>query len=107
MKQLHKEGFEIGRYRVRQPMKKRGLVVKRKKRFVLTTDSKHTLPVADNVLNRDFTLTENNRVWATDIIYIWTLQGWVYLVVVVDLYSRGWLAGTWIAAWKRRWSVGL
>lgn len=93
MKQLRKEGFEIGRYRVRKLMKKLDLVVKRKKRFVLTTDSKHALPVAENVLNRDFTPTEKNRVWTTDITYIWTLQGWVYLAVVIDLYSRrvvGW-----------------
>ena len=93
MKQLRKEGFEIGRYRVRKLMKKLGLVVKRKKRFVLTTDSNHMLPVAENVLDRDFTPAKKNRVWTTDITYIWTLQGWVYLAVVIDLYSRrvvGW-----------------
>ncbi|OOZ38067.1 DDE-type integrase/transposase/recombinase [Solemya elarraichensis gill symbiont] len=58
--------------------------------------SKHALPVAENVLNRGFTPTEKNRVWTTDITYIWTLQGRVYLAVVIDLYSRrvaGWLAG--------------
>ena len=69
MKQLRKEGFEIGRYRVRKLMRQLGLVVKKKKRFVLTTDSKHGLPVADNVLNRDFTPAEKNRVWTTDITY--------------------------------------
>lgn len=93
MKQLRKEGFEIGRYRVRKLMKKLGLVVKRKKRFVLTTDSNHALPVAENVLNRDFTPVQKNQVWTTDITYIWTVQGWVYLAVVIDLYSRrvvGW-----------------
>ena len=75
MKQLRKEGFEIGRYRVRKLMKKLDLVVKRQKRFVLTTDSKHTLPVAENILNRDFTPTQKNRVWTSDITSIWTLQG--------------------------------
>ena len=93
MKQLRKEGFEIGRYRVRKLMKNLGLVVKRQKRFVLTTDSKHALPVAKNVLNRDFAPAQKNRVWTTDITYIWTLQGWMYLAVVIDLYSRrvvGW-----------------
>ena len=93
MKQLRKEGFEIGRYRVRKLMKRLGLVVKGKKRFVLTTDSRHGLPVAENLLNRDFSPTEQDRVWTTDITYIWTLQGWVYLAVVIDLYSRrvvGW-----------------
>lgn len=54
MKQLRKEGFQVGRYRVRKLMKRLGLVVKRKKRFVLTTDSKHTYPVAENQLNRNF-----------------------------------------------------
>lgn len=93
MKQLRKEGFEIGRYRVRKLMNKLGLEVKRKKRFILTTDSKHALAVAENVLNRDFTPRQKNRVWTTDITHIWTLQGWVYLAVVIDLYSRrvvGW-----------------
>lgn len=93
MKQLRKEGFGIGRYRVRALMKKSGLIVKRKKRFVLTTDSKHRLPVADNLLNREFSQGEKDRVWTTDITYIWTLQGWVYLAVVIDLHSRrvvGW-----------------
>lgn len=87
-KQLRKEGFEIGHYRARSLMKKLGLQVKRKKRFVLTTDSKHTLPVAENLLNREFMPTEKNRVWTTDITYIWTLQRWDYLAVVLDLYSR-------------------
>jgi putative transposase len=93
MKQLRKEGYEIGRYRVRSLMKKLNLAVKKKKRFVLTTDSGHGLPVAENLLNRDFAPAEKDRVWTTDITYIWTLQGWVYLAVVIDLHSRrvvGW-----------------
>ena len=69
MKQLRKEGFEIGRYRVRKLMKNLGLVVKRQKRFVLTTDSKHALPVAKNVLNRDFAPAQKNRVWTTEIVF--------------------------------------
>ena len=93
MKQLRKEGFEVGRYQIRKLMKKLGLVVRRKKRFVLTTDSGHSLPVAENLLNRDFAPAEKDRVWTTDITYIWTLEGWVYLAVVLDLHSRrivGW-----------------
>ena len=93
MKQLCKEGFQIGRYRVRKLMKKLHLAVSRKKRFVLTTDSGHGLPVAENLLDRDFAPTDRDRVWTTDITYIWTLQGWMYLAVVIDLYSRrvvGW-----------------
>ncbi|MGB5670730.1 MAG: IS3 family transposase [Sedimenticolaceae bacterium] len=69
MKQLRKEGFEIGRYRVRSLMKRLNLVVKKKKRFVLTTDSGHGLPVAENLLNRDFAPEEKDRVWTTDITY--------------------------------------
>ncbi|WP_444933562.1 IS3 family transposase [Microbulbifer sp. JTAC008] len=93
MKLLRKEGFEVGRYRVRKLMKKLGLAVKRKKRFTLTTDSKHHLPVAENLLNREFSPSAKNQVWTTDITYIWTSQGWLYLEVVIDLYSRrivGW-----------------
>ena len=96
MKQLRKEGFAIGRYRTRKLMVRLKLAVKRKKRYLNTTDSKHQQPVADNLLNREFTPTGPNRVWTTDITYIWTLQGWVYLAVVLDLYSRrvvGWSLG--------------
>ena len=93
MKQLRKEGHTIGRYRVRSLMKKLKLVVKRKRRFVLTTDSKHSHPVAENLLDKKFNPAQPNQVWTTDITYIWTLQGWLYLAVVIDLYSRrivGW-----------------
>lgn len=93
MKQLRKEGFQVGRYRIRLLMKKLGLVVKRKRRFVLTTDSKHSCPIAPNILERQFNPKKPNQVWTTDITYIWTLQGWLYLAVVIDLYSRrviGW-----------------
>lgn len=68
--------------------------MKPKKRFVLTTDCRYALPVAENVLNRVSAATGKNRVWKTDITYIWTLQGWVYLAVVIDLYSRR-VVGTW------------
>ena len=93
MKNLRKEGFDIGRYKVSRLMKMLGLVVKRKKRFVLSTDSKHAEPIAENVLNRNFNPAEVDQVWTTDISYLWTRKGWVYLAVVIDLYSRrvvGW-----------------
>lgn len=93
MKNLCKEGFTIGRYKTRRLMKKLGLEVKRKKRYVITTDSKHNQPVADNLLNRNFNPSKPNQVWTTDISYVWTRQGWVYLAVVIDLFSRriiGW-----------------
>jgi putative transposase len=59
----------------------------------LTTQSKHDLPVADNVFNRQFKPAQPNRAWVADITYVWTVQGWLYLAVVMDLYSRrivGW-----------------
>lgn len=93
MKKLRKEGYIIGRYKVRSLMKQLGLFVKTKKKFVITTDSKHKEPVAENLLNRKFLPTSKNCVWTTDISYLWTNQGWIYLAVVIDLYSRrvvGW-----------------
>ncbi len=93
VKQLRAEGFVIGRYRVRKLMKKMNLVVKRKRKYQITTDSGHALAVAENVLDRQFNPTQANQVWASDITYVWTQQGWLYLAVVIDLYSRrvvGW-----------------
>jgi transposase InsO family protein len=93
MKELQKQGYQIGRYRVRSLMKKLGLKVEKRNRFQVTTDSKHCHPVADNLLDRKFNVKEPDRVWTVDIIYIWTLTGWLYLAVVMDLYSRqivGW-----------------
>ena len=93
MKNLRAEGFIIGRERVRQLMQVLNLRVKTKRRYKVTTDSKHRLPVADNVLNRQFSPPGPNQAWGTDITYLWTQQGWVYLAVVIDLYSRrvvGW-----------------
>ena len=92
-KNLRQEGFEVGRTRVRKLMKKLGLTVKAKRKFRVTTDSRHAFPVADNVLNRAFSPAAPNQVWATDITYLWTQEGWVYLAVVIDLHSRrvvGW-----------------
>lgn len=92
-KQLRKEGFQIGRYKARKLMKRLGLAVKYKRRFRITTNSNHKLPVAENVLNRQFYPEGINQVWAADITYIWTAEGWLYLAIVMDLYSRrvvGW-----------------
>ena len=88
MQQLRKEGFEIGGYRVRILMKQLGLSVKNLKRFVVTTDSRDQQPVAANLLNREFEPAARNQVWTTGITYIWTLEGWVYLAIVMDLHSR-------------------
>jgi transposase InsO family protein len=69
------------------------IAAKRKRRYIVTTDSKHDLPVADNKLDQDFTASKANEKWVTDITYIWTKEGWLYLAVVLDLFSRkvvGW-----------------
>jgi transposase InsO family protein len=93
MNNLREEGFEIGRDKTRRLMKALKLKVKQKRKYKATTDSKHKLPVARNVLNRDFSPSAPNQAWGTDITYLWTQEGWVYLAVVIDLYSRrvvGW-----------------
>ena len=93
MHALQEQGLRIGRYRVRTLMREAGLRTSWKRKFVSTTDSRHTLPVAANVLDRQFDVDEPNRAWVSDITYIRTAQGWLYLAVVLDLYSRkvvGW-----------------
>ena len=87
VKALRKEGFQVGRCKVRSLMKMLGLKVKAKRRFVVTTDSKHNLSVADNLLDKQFHPTAKNRVWASDITYLWTQQGWVYLADVLKKES--------------------
>ena len=92
-KNLRKEGFTIGRDKTRRLMKVLNLKVKQKCKYKVTTDSKHHFPVAKNVLNRQFSPQAPNQAWGVDITYLWTQQGWVYLAVVIDLYSRrvvGW-----------------
>jgi len=93
MENLREEGFKIGRDRTRRLMKVLNLKVKQKRKYKVTTDSKHHLPVAENVLKRQFSPTGPNQAWGTDVTYLWTQEGWIYLAVVIDLYSRrvvGW-----------------
>ena len=74
-------------------MRLNGIYSKVKKKFKITTHSKHKHPIADNLLERDFTASEPNRVWTSDITYIWTKEGWMYLSVFMDLFNRkivGW-----------------
>jgi len=92
-KQLRKEGHDVGRSRARNLMKKAGVKFKYRKKFKRTTDSNHKLPVAANLLDRQFEVDRPDAVWCSDITYLWTLQGWLYLAVVIDLCSRkvvGW-----------------
>jgi len=93
LEQLNNEGYDIGLYKVRRIMKDLGLKAKISKRYKVTTDSRHSFPVAPNVLDRNFDVALPNKVWTADITYVWTLEGWLYLAVVMDLYSRqivGW-----------------
>ena len=87
------KGFQVGRQRVVRLMAKLGISARSKRKFKATTDSGHDLPIAKNVLDRDFTATEPDRAWVADITYIWTTEGWLYLAVIIDLFSRrvvGW-----------------
>ena len=77
VKQLETDSHSIGRYKIRRLMREIGLKAKAPKRFKVTTDSRHTFPVAPNLLNRNFDVDKPNRFWATDITYIWSLEGWL------------------------------
>jgi putative transposase len=90
---LQAQGESCGRHRVARLMREDDLKAKVKKRYKATTDSKHTLPVAPNLLQRDFSPSGPNQVWASDITYVWTGEGWLYLAVTLDLFHRavvGW-----------------
>lgn len=93
---LIKQGHGVGEHRVARLMRQHGIRAKTVKKWRATTQSHHRFPVAANTLNRQFTVEYPNRVWAGDITYIWTAEGWLYLAVVLDLYSRaviGWAMG--------------
>lgn len=91
--QLKGMGHEVNKTTVERTMKKHGIRAKTKRKFRVTTDSKHNLPIAQNLLARNFSPEKPNQTWAGDITYVWTKQGWLFLAVVVDLFSRqvvGW-----------------
>jgi transposase InsO family protein len=91
--ELRDQGFCCGKNRVARIMKANGIVAKTKKKFKATTNSKHNLPVAENLLKQDFTSPGPNAIWVSDVTYIWTNEGWLYLSMILDLFSRqvvGW-----------------
>lgn len=93
---LKDEGERVSRKRVARIMRENKLFSKHKRRFRVTTDSEHVLPVAENLLDRDFAAEGPNQKWVTDITFIPTGEGWLYLAVVLDIYSRrvvGWSMG--------------
>ncbi len=90
---LHDLGFQCSRPRVARIMRKNNICAKTKRKFKVTTNSKHTYPISPNLLNQDFTTDAMNKIWASDITYIRTHEGWIYLTVIMDLFNRqivGW-----------------
>jgi transposase InsO family protein len=118
---LGKAGMKSGHYQVRHLMVRLGLKARYPKRFKVTTDSNHNESVSPNSLDRKFDAAAPNQVWTTDITYLWTLEGWLYLAVVIDLFSRqvvGWaiadhmrtelcVSALQMAFWRRKPKPGL
>jgi transposase InsO family protein len=118
---LANDGVFIGRHRIGRLMLKADLSCKTKKKFKVTTDSKHNKPISPNLLNRQFNVTQPDIYWVGDITYIPTKKGWLYLATVIDLYSRqviGWSMANHMrselvnnaltmAIWKRKPKKGL
>jgi putative transposase len=94
-RELQDSGLAIGRRRTARLMRENGLRARQKRRFKRTTDSHHAWPVAPNLLEQDFSADGLDQKWGSDISYIWTREGWLYLAVVIDLFARrvvGWAA---------------
>lgn len=108
--ELQAEGVSVSRPRVARLMKQASIHSEHKKKYKATTDSKHDHPVAENLLDRNFQPGQIGQAWVSDLTYIWTLQGWLYLTVIIDLATRkviGWALSkdmsalsTSVAAWK-------
>ena len=93
VRELRSRGFPASKERVERLMRENGIQARHKRRYKVTTDSKHNMPVAENLLNRNFTPDAPNQVWTSDITYLWTNEGWLYLAIVLDLFNRevvGW-----------------
>jgi hypothetical protein len=90
---LKDDGVMCSKNRVERLMRINGIAAKTKRKFKAATDSSHNLPMAENLLNQQFSVDEPNKVWVSDITYIPTREGWLYLAVILDLFSRqvvGW-----------------
>ena len=88
VRELRKRGFPASKERVERLMRENGIHARHKRRYKVTTDSRHTLPVAENLLDRQFTPTAPNQIWISDITYLWTDEGWLYLAIALDLFNR-------------------
>ena len=120
-KALNILGFPVGRNKARNLMQEADVKVRHRKKFKVTTNSNHKQPVFDNLLNREFTADKPDQVYAADVSYVWTQEGWLYLAVVIDLFSRkvvGWSMSSRMKAdlvcdalkmaiWRRRPQSGL
>ena len=95
-RELQDNGFAVGRRRTARLMRENDIKARQKRRFKRTTDSEHSWPVAPNIIDQDFAADRPNEKWGVDISYVWTREGWIYLAVVIDLFSRrvvGWSVG--------------
>lgn len=113
--------YPVSREKTRRLMKEAGVAAKQRQKYKVTTNSDHQKPVFENVLNRGFKTEKPDQAYVSDITYLWTQEGWLYLAVVIDLYSRkvvGWSMGSRMKAqlvcdalrmaiWRRRPSPGL
>jgi len=120
-KALNALGFPVSRNKARKLMREAGVQVRHRKKFKVTTNSNHKQPVFDNLLERQFDVPQTDQVYASDVTYIWTQEGWLYLAVVIDLCSRkvvGWSMSSRMKAqlvcdalkmaiWRRRPAAGL
>jgi putative transposase len=120
-KALNALSFPVGRYKARKLMREAGVQVRHRKKYKVTTNSNHKQPVFDNLLARQFDVPQPDQAYVADITYIWTQEGWLYLAVVIDLYSRkvvGWSMSSRMKAqlvcdalkmaiWQRRPKAGL
>jgi len=118
---LNALGCPVGRRKARSLMREAGIRARYRKKYRVTTNSNHKQPVFENVLERDFTTAKPDRVYVSDITYIWTQEGWLYLTVFIDLFNRrvvGWSMGSRMktglvtdalrmAMWRRRPEAGL
>jgi putative transposase len=93
VRELRDRGFPASKERVERLMREKDIRARHKRRYKVTTDSKHNLPIAPNLLDRNFNPAAPNQVWTSDITYLWTDEGWLYLAIVLDLFNReivGW-----------------
>jgi putative transposase len=118
---LNALSYPVSRNKARKLMKEAGVQVKHRKKYKVTTNSNHKQPLFDNVLERQFDVQKPDQVYVGDITYLWTQEGWLYLAVVIDLFSRkvvGWSMGSRMKAqlvcdalrmaiWQRRPGAGL